>query len=57
MRLVLRIAAALAAFGAGVGVAELLGAADLGVAFGVGEIAFALAVAALIVLDRRPDAR
>lgn len=34
----------LAAFGAGVGVAELAGAANLGTAFGVGQIAFALAL-------------
>jgi uncharacterized membrane protein (DUF485 family) len=41
---------ALAAFGAGVGIAELAGAANLGTAFGVGQILFALAIAALIVL-------
>jgi hypothetical protein len=38
-----------AAFGAGVGVAELVGAANLGVAFGVGQIAFALALVALLL--------
>jgi hypothetical protein len=31
-----------AAFGAGVGLAELFGASSLGVAFGFGQIAFAL---------------
>jgi hypothetical protein len=53
MELATRIAAAFAAFGVGVGLAELFGAANLGVAFGVGEIAFAFTVAALIVGDRR----
>lgn len=32
---------ALAAFGVGVGVAELAGAVNLGTAFGIGQIAFA----------------
>jgi hypothetical protein len=40
---------ALAAFGAGVGIAELAGAENLGVAFGIGQIVFALAIAAEIV--------
>jgi hypothetical protein len=40
----------LLAFGLGVGIAELFGAANLGVAFGVGQIAFALAVTAEIAL-------
>ena len=38
-----------AAFGVGVGVAELAGAANLGVAFGVGQIAFAAAVVGLLL--------
>ena len=37
------------AFAAGVGVAELAGAANLGVAFGVGQICFAVALAALLL--------
>ena len=37
-------AAVLAAFALGVGIAELAGAASLGVAFGFGQIAFALSV-------------
>jgi hypothetical protein len=37
------------AFGIGVGVAEAAGAASLGVAFGIGQIAFALAVVGLLV--------
>ncbi len=37
------------AFAAGVGIAELLGAANLGVAFGVGQIFFAAAVVWLIL--------
>jgi hypothetical protein len=38
----------IAAFGAGVGVAELFGASSLGVAFGFGQIAFAIACVVLI---------
>jgi hypothetical protein len=37
------------AFALGVGVAELLGAANLGVAFGVGQVVFALALVALLL--------
>jgi hypothetical protein len=40
---------ALAAFGAGVGLAELFGASSLGVAFGFGQIAFLLCCVALLV--------
>jgi hypothetical protein len=36
------------AFGAGVGLAELFGAANLGVAFGVGQITFAIALVVLL---------
>jgi hypothetical protein len=49
MRLIAKIAIALAAFAVAVGIAELAGAANLGVAFGVGQIAFAAAVAYLLV--------
>jgi hypothetical protein len=38
-----------AVFGAAVGIAELAGAANLGVAFGVGQIAFVLALVALLL--------
>ena len=38
-----------AAFGVGIGVAELAGAANLGVAFGFGQIAAAIALAALLL--------
>ena len=38
-----------AAFGVGVGIAEAAGAANLGVAFGIGQIAFALAVVGLLL--------
>jgi hypothetical protein len=40
---------AAAAFGAGVGIAEVAGAANLGVAFGIGQIAFALTVVGLLL--------
>jgi len=39
----------IAAFGAGVGIAELAGAADLGTAFGIGQIAFAIALVAVLL--------
>jgi hypothetical protein len=42
------LAVLLVAFGAGVGVAELFGAANLGVAFGVGQIVFAIALVVLL---------
>jgi hypothetical protein len=38
-------------FGAGLGVAELFGAANLGVAFGVGQIVFAIALVVLLTRD------
>jgi len=41
----------LLAFGAGVGVAELFGAANLGVAFGVGQIVFAIALLVMLTRD------
>ena len=37
-----------AAFGIGVGVAELFGAANLGVAFGVGQLGFAIVLVVLL---------
>ncbi len=37
-----------AAFGIGVGAAELLGAASLGVAFGVGQLVFAIVLVVLL---------
>jgi hypothetical protein len=45
------LAVLLLAFGAGVGVAELFGAANLGVAFGVGQIVFAIALLVLLTRD------
>jgi hypothetical protein len=45
------VAVLVLAFGAGVGVAELFGAANLGVAFGVGQIVFAIAVVVLLTRD------
>jgi len=42
------IAILLAAFGVGVGVAELAGAANLGVALGVGQIVFAIVLVVLL---------
>jgi len=40
-----------AAFGVGVGVAELFGAVNLGVAFGVGQISFAAALVWILLRD------
>lgn len=45
------IAIVLAAFGIGVGAAELLGAVNLGTALGVGQVTFAIAL--VYVLIRR----
>lgn len=48
-RRILRDVVLLAAvFGAAVGIAELAGAANLGVSFGIGQIAFAIALAVLL---------
>jgi hypothetical protein len=44
-----QIAFAVAVFALAVLVAELAGAANLGVSFGIGEIAFAIAVAYLLI--------
>jgi hypothetical protein len=43
--------ALVAAFAIGVGLAELFGAANLGVAFGVGQIVFAIALVVLLTRD------
>jgi hypothetical protein len=40
---------AFASFGIGVGLAELFGASNLGVAFGFGQIAFSLCCVALLL--------
>jgi uncharacterized membrane protein (DUF485 family) len=37
------------AFGVTVGVAELAGAANLGVAFGIGQVVFAIVLAVLLI--------
>jgi hypothetical protein len=42
------LAILVAAFGAAVGIAEVAGAANLGVAFGVGQVVFVLALLALL---------
>jgi hypothetical protein len=48
-RHIIRDVAILAAvFGATVGIAELAGAANLGVSFGIGQIAFAIALVVLL---------
>ena len=49
MSLVAQVALLVAAFGLGVGVAELAGAANLGVAFGVGQIVFTATRLALLL--------
>jgi hypothetical protein len=41
----------LAVFGVTVGVSELVGAANLGVSFGIGQVAFALALIVLLSRD------
>jgi hypothetical protein len=57
-RLAAQIAVALAAFGVGVGIAELAGADSLGIAFGAGQIAFVIATACLLLGGRsRPGSR
>ena len=44
-----QVALLVAVFAAGVGVAELFGAADLGTAFGIGQICFAIVLVALLL--------
>ncbi len=48
-RMTHQIAAVLAAFAAGTGLAELLGAASLGIALGFGQIAFAVALGVVLL--------
>lgn len=50
-RLLRDVLVLVAAFGIGVGVAELLGAASLGVAFGVGQLVFAVVLVVLLTRD------
>jgi hypothetical protein len=38
-------------FGATVGIAELAGAANLGVSFGIGQVAFAIALTVLLIRE------
>jgi hypothetical protein len=40
-----------AVFGAAVGIAELAGAANLGVSFGIGQVCFALALIVLLTRE------
>jgi hypothetical protein len=49
VRFLPQLAIAFASFGAGVGLAELFGASSLGVAFGFGQIAFAIACVVLLL--------
>ena len=49
-----KIAIVLAAFAAGVGLAELFGAKNLGTSFGLGQLTFA---AALVYMLVRPERR
>ena len=56
-RLLAQIAIVLAAFGLGVGIAELFGAKSLGIAFGFGQIAFCLALAYVLLGPRPGGAR
>jgi hypothetical protein len=49
MRLVTQIAIAVGVFALVSALAELFGAANLGTALGIGQVAFALTVAALII--------
>ena len=49
VRFPLQVLVALGAFGAGVAIAEIAGAHNLGTAFGFGQILFALAVVGLLL--------
>jgi hypothetical protein len=49
MRLATQIAIAIGVFALASALAELFGAANLGTALGIGQVAFALTVAALII--------
>ena len=48
-KLIRDLLVAVAAFAVGVGLAELFGAANLGVAFGVGQVVFGVVVVALLI--------
>lgn len=48
MRLLRDVAILVGVFGATVGIAELAGAANLGVALGVGQVVFAIVLVALL---------
>lgn len=48
-RLAIDLAVLTAIFAATVGIAELAGAANLGVAFGIGQVSFAIALVALLL--------
>ncbi len=50
-RLALDLVILAVVFGAAVGIAELAGAANLGVALGVGQVAFAIALVWLLLRD------
>jgi hypothetical protein len=50
-RILLDIALLAAVFGAAVGIAELAGAAKLGVSFGIGQVCFALALIVLLTRE------
>ena len=47
----LDVAILAAVFGVAVGLAELFGAANLGVAFGIGQVCFTLALIAVLTRD------
>jgi uncharacterized membrane protein (DUF485 family) len=49
MRIARDLGILVVAFGATVGIAELAGAANLGVAFGVGQVVFAIVLAVLLI--------
>jgi hypothetical protein len=50
-RILLDIALLAGVFGVAVGVAELAGAANLGVSFGIGQVCFALALIVLLTRE------
>jgi hypothetical protein len=50
-RILLDFAILAAVFGVAVGIAELAGAANLGVSFGIGQVCFALALIVLLTRE------
>ncbi|HKP22027.1 MAG TPA: hypothetical protein VJT68_10945 [Thermoleophilaceae bacterium] len=50
-RILLDLAVLAAVFGIAVGIAELAGAASLGVSFGIGQVCFALALIVLLTRE------